>query len=307
MDRLQAMTTFVTVVDTGGFASAARKLEVSPSVVSRIVTELEDHLGVRLLTRTTRVVRLTEAGSAYFEDCRRILSEIGEAELSAAGTHGSPRGQLVITAPSLFGRLYVTPIVTDYLLRYPEVDAHCWFIDRVVNMVEEGIDVAVRIGPLANSSLQAVQVGEVRRVFVASPDYLERMGAPAQPSDLDAHRTIGTSGSSASPEWRFIVEDRQVALGVRARLTMTTNDSAIAAAESGFGIARVLSYQVAESVQAGRLRIVLGEYEQARVPVHVLHREGRNAARKVRAFLDMAIDTLRSDRALNPAGDSGIA
>lgn len=299
MDRLQAMTTFISVVDTGGFASAARKLAVSPSVVSRVVTELEDHLGVRLLTRTTRVVRLTEAGSAYFEDCRRILSEIEDAELSAAGTHGSPRGQLVVTAPSLFGRMHVMPVMTDYLTRYPDVDAHCWFVDRVVNLVEEGIDVAVRIGPLASSSLQAVRVGAVRRVFVASPAYLEQRGAPEQPDDLNSHITISTSGSSAPTEWRFVVDGQSVVSSAHPRLNTTTNDSAIAAAESGFGIARVLSYQVADAVREGRLRIVLSTFEQPAVPIHVIHREGRNAARKVRAFLDLAIETLRSNPALS--------
>ena len=299
MDRLQAMTTFVTVVDTGGFASAARKLEVSPSVVSRVVTELEDHLGVRLLTRTTRVVRVTEAGSAYFEDCRRILSEIDDAELSAAGTHGSPRGQIVVTASTLFGRLHVTPIITHYLTRYPEVDAHCWFIDRIVNMVEEGIDVAIRIGQLASSSLQAVRVGEVRRVFVASPEYLAQRGTPEHPDDLTAHTIIMTSGSSVPSDWRFVVEGQSVTSNIRPRLSTTTNDSAIAAVESGFGIARVLSYQIADAVRAGRLRIVLASYEPAAVPVHVVHREGRNAARKVRAFLDLAIESLRANPALN--------
>ena len=299
MDRLQAMTTFVTVVDTGGFASAARKLAVSPSVVSRIVTELEQHLGVRLLTRTTRIVRLTEAGSAYFEDCRRIMTEIEEAELSAAGTHGSPRGQLVVTAPSLFGRLHVMPIVTEYLNRYPEVDAHCWFVDRIVNLVEEGIDVAVRIGPLSSSTLQAIGVGQVRRMFVASPDYLARAGMPGSPDELGAHRTIVASGSSAPTDWRFMVNGQASAAGIRPRLTTTSNEAAIAAALSGFGIARVLSYQVADALREGRLRAVLVPFEQPPVPVHVVHREGRNAARKVRAFLDMAIDTLRSNTALN--------
>ncbi|RKP51951.1 LysR family transcriptional regulator [Pararobbsia silviterrae] len=301
MDRLQAMTTFVAVAETGGFASAARKLAVSPSVVSRVVTELETHLGVRLLTRTTRVVRLTDAGSAYFEDCRRILSEIDDAELSAAGTHGSPRGQLVITAPTLFGRMHVMPVVTAYLSRYPDVDAHCWFVDRVVNMVEEGIDVAIRIGPLANSTLQAVRVGEVRRLLVASPEYLARMGVPTRPEDLHAHQAILTSGSSAPSEWRFGGDAHFMTTPIRARLTATTNDATIAAAESGFGIARALSYQVVDAIRAGRLRIVLAEFAEPAVPIHVVHREGRHAARKVRAFLDMAIDALRSNPALNDA------
>jgi DNA-binding transcriptional LysR family regulator len=272
--------------------------------VSRVVTELETHLGVRLLTRTTRVVRLTEAGRAYCDDCRRILSEIVDAELAAAGTHGSPRGQLFVTAPSLFGRMHVMPIVTDYLTRYPEVDAHCWFVDRVVNMVEEGIDVAVRIGPLSSSSLQAVRVGEVRRVYVASPHYLARYGTPERPEALSAHTTILTSGSSAPADWRFVVDGQPASSHLHPRLSTTTNDSAIAAAEAGFGITRVLSYQVADAIREGRLRKVLASFEQPAVPIHVIHREGRNAARKVRAFLDLAIDALRANAALNDRSDA---
>ncbi len=167
-------------------SSAARKLDVSPSVVSRIVTELEEHLGVRLLTRTTRIVRLTDTGVSYFETSRRILSEIEEAEQSATGAHAAPRGQLTITAPVLFGSAYVTPLAVDYLTRYPEVDLNCWCLDRVVNMVDEGIDVGVRIGELPSSSLQAIRVGSVRRVVCASPAYLEQHGVPQTPNDLAA-------------------------------------------------------------------------------------------------------------------------
>jgi DNA-binding transcriptional LysR family regulator len=299
MDRFQAMATFVTVVETGGFASAARKLDVSPSVVSRVVTELEERLGVRLLTRTTRVVRLTDAGTAYFEDCRRILGEVDDAELAATGTHSSPRGLLTVTAPVLFGKYYVMPVVTDYLARYPETDVNAWFIDRVVNLVDEGIDVAVRIGELPSSTLQAISVGRVRRVLCASPDYLKRHGVPRRPEDLDEHTTILVSGISTTPEWRLHEGDRQVLVRLQPRLTTTTNDSAIAAAAAGFGITRLLSYQVARHLRHGTLQIVLAEFEPPALPIHVVHREGRHAAQKVRAFLDLAIDTLRADPSLN--------
>lgn len=299
MDRLQAMTTFVTVVETGGFSTAARKLDVSPSVVSRIVTELEEHLGVRLLTRTTRLVRLTDTGAAYFEDCRRIMGEIDNAELSAAGTHSSPRGLLSVTAPVLFGKEYVTPIALDYLTRFPEVDLSCWFIDRVVNLVDEGLDVGVRIGELPSSSLQASRVGRVRRVVCASPAYLAREGVPEKPEDLASHTTILSSGVSASPEWRFNAKQDQIVTPLHPRMTTTTNDSAIAAAVAGFGIARVLSYQVANQLRDGTLRIILEAFEPPALPVNVIHREGRHATQKVRAFLDLAIDTLRGDARLN--------
>ncbi len=299
MDRFQAMTTFVTVVETGGFASAARKLDVSPSVVSRVVTELEEWLGVRLLTRTTRVVRLTEAGSGYFEDCRRILGEIDHAENAATGMHASPRGVLSITAPTMFGRLHVTPIVLDYLRRYPDADANCWFVDRVVNLVEEGIDIAVRIAPLPDSSLQAISVGHVRRVLCASPAYLAAHGTPAHPDDLAEHTIITSTGSSAPTEWRMREGERDIVVRTQPRLTTTTNDSAIAAALSDFGIARLLSYQIAEYVRDGRLVIVLEEFTATPVPVHLVHREGRHVTQKVRAFLDMAVATLRADPSLN--------
>jgi DNA-binding transcriptional LysR family regulator len=298
MDRFQAMSTFVTVVETGGFASAARKLDVSPSVVSRVVTELEERLGVRLLTRTTRVVRLTDAGTAFFEDCRRILGEVDIAELAARGTHASPRGVLSLTAPVLFGRLHITPIVLDYLSRYPEADANCWFIDRVVNLVDEGIDVAVRIAELPDSSLQAIPVGRVRRVLCASPAYLAAHGTPTHPDDLDAHTIIASTGSSSPPEWRLYDGGRPVIVRTRPRFITTTNDSAIAAALADFGIARLLSYQIAQHVSDGRLVTVLAEFEPPPLPIHLVHREGRHVTQKVRAFLDLAVATLRENDSL---------
>lgn len=299
MDRLQAMTTFVAVAETGGFSSAARKLDVSPSVVSRIVTELEEHLGARLLTRTTRIVRLTETGVSYFDDCRRILGEIEVAEQAATGEHSAPRGQLTITSPVLFGAAYVTPITVEYLTRYPEVDLNCWFLDRVVHMVDEGVDVAIRIGELPSSSLQAIRVGSVRRVVCAAPAYLEQHGTPQTPDELSAHTTIATSGSSSSPEWRFNADRQPVVMRLQPRLTTTTNDAAIVAAAAGFGIARLLSYQVAHHLRAGTLKVVLAEFEPPPLPINVVHREGRHATQKVRAFLDLAIDRLRADSSLN--------
>lgn len=299
MDRLQAMKTFVAVVEFGGFTAAARKLDVSLSVVSRVITELEAHLGVRLLTRTTRVVRPTDTGAAYFENCRRILGEIEEAELSAAGTHAAPRGHLVLTAPVLFGARYVMPIVVEYLQRYPEVDVSTLLLDRNVNFVDEGVDVAVRIGELPSSSLQAVPVGRVRRVVCASPAYLEAHGTPQTPDDLIHHTLIQTTGIAATPEWRFVHDGEPLAVRFRPRLATTTNDSAVAAAIRGLGLARLLSYQVADELWDGKLRVVLAGYEPPPQPIHVIHREGRHAMQKVRAFLDLAIDRLRADKSIN--------
>jgi len=299
MDRLQAMTAFVAVVDSGGFASAARKLNLSPPVVTRAVTELEERLSLRLLTRTTRVVRVTDAGARFAEDCRRILAEIEEAETTAAGTHAAPRGTLTLTAPVLFGQLYVTPILVSYLQRFPEVDAQCLFLDRVVNVVEEGIDVAVRIGELPDSSLQAVRVGGVRRVLVASPAYLQARGVPRRPEELVDHTIVSAAGVNPVSEWRFSDAGKSLVQRLQPRMRTTTNDSAIAAALAGLGITRLLSYQVAAHVRAGALQPVLEEFQAAPLPVHVVHHEGRRATQKVRAFVDLAVQRLRGDAALN--------
>lgn len=299
MDRLQAMTAFVTVVDCGGFASAARKLGVSASVVTKAVAELEARLGLRLLNRTTRMVRVTDAGARYADDCRRILAEVEDAERAATLAHTLPRGTLTLTAPVLFGHLYVTPIVVKYLQQYTEVDVQCLFLDRVVNLVEEGLDVAVRIGELPDSSLQAIRVGRVRRVLVASPSYLKARGKPSRPQDLDDHAIISSGGVTPMLDWGFAKGGKAIAQRVHPRMKTTTNDSAIAAAVAGLGITRLLSYQVASHLQAGTLRTVLEEFEPAALPIHVVHREGRHATQKVRSFIDLAVDILRADRSLS--------
>jgi DNA-binding transcriptional LysR family regulator len=298
MDRLQAMTLFVAVVDAGGFAPAARALQVSPPIVTRAVADLEDRLGVRLLSRTTRVVRVTEAGARYAADCRRILGEIEDAEDLAGGTPSAPAGRLCLTSPVLFGRAYVMPIVTQYLQQHPQVEADCLFVDRVVNMTDEGMDVAVRIGDLPDSSLQAIRVGSVRRVIVAAPDYLARAGTPSHPDDLDGHTLVSTSGGTTSVDWRLQDGGRPLHCRLKARLTTSNNDSAIEAARRGFGLTRVLSYQVAALVEAGALVPLLQDFAPEPLPISVVHREGRLATHKVRAFLDLAIATLRADPSL---------
>jgi len=298
MDRLQAMTAFVTVVDCGGFASAARKLELSPPVVTRAVAELESRLGLRLLTRTTRVVRVTEAGARFADDCRRILAEIDNAEVAASGTHAAARGTLVLTAPVLFGQQYVMPVLVDYLQQCPEVDAQCLFLDRIVHLDEEGVDVAVRIGELPDSSLQAIQVGRVRPVLVASPAYLHARGAPKQPADLDQHTLVARGSASPEIDWPFVEGGKPITRRLRSRLRTSSNDSAIAAALAGFGITRLLSYQVAEAVHRGELQVVLEAFQTAALPIHVVHREGRRATQKVRGFIDLAVETLRAHPAL---------
>ncbi|HEV6965609.1 LysR family transcriptional regulator [Roseateles sp.] len=298
MDRLQAMEIFVAVVEHGGFASAARKLDLSAPVVTRAVAELEARLGVGLLTRTTRKVRVTEAGARYAEDCRRILADVGEAESATSGSRSLVQGTLSVTAPVLFGNLHVTPIVTDYLQRYPDVDAHCVFVDRVVSLIDEGLDVAVRIGELPDSTLRAVAVGRVRRMLVASPAYLARQGRPQRPEDLAEHVLIQPTQVVPYPEWRFAEGGRPLVQRIRPRLRTTTNDAARSAAVSGLGIARLLSYQVADALAGGELLPLLEDFETAPLPVNVVHHQGRHMTQKVRAFVDLAVDGLRANPAL---------
>jgi DNA-binding transcriptional LysR family regulator len=217
----------------------------------------------------------------------------------ATGTHAAPRGTLSLTAPVLFGQLYVTPILVRYLQQYPEVDAQCLFLDRVVNVVEEGIDVAVRIGEMPDSSLQAARVGRVRRVLVAAPAYLKAQGVPQRPEDLIRHTIASASSVTPVSEWRFNDGGKPLLQRLQPRMRTTTNDSAMAAAVAGLGITRLLSYQVAAHVRSGALQVLLENFEAAPLPVHVVHHEGRRATQKVRAFIDLAVDTLRGDPALN--------
>lgn len=299
MDKLQAMSAFVAVAETGGFAKGARKLKLSPSAVTRAVSELEAKLGIQLFIRTTRVVRLTEAGEQYVHDCRRIFEELRAAEDGLAGDALEPHGKLTITSPVMFGRMFVAPLVAAYLHRHPRVEVSCLFLDRVVNLVEEGIDVAVRIGDLPDSGLVATAVGRVRRVIVASPGYLARLASPQVPADLRKHTLISATGVSPLSEWDLTVEGKSVRLPVRPRATTTTNDAAIALAEQGVGLARLLSYQVGPQLRDGRLKTVLESFEPPPLPVHVIHLRGRKSVSRIRAFTEMAVSALRRDKTIN--------
>lgn len=300
MDRLQAMNVFVAVADAGGFAGAARCLAMSPPAVTRAIAALETAIGSRLLIRTTRHVRLTDAGGRYLDDCRRILAAIGEAEASAAGSHARPTGVLTVTAPILFGRLHVLPALTGFLAAHPDVEGRALFLDRFVHLVEEGVDVAVRIGDLADSGLVAIRCGAVRRVVVGAPAYLADQGRPESPADLGRHRVVGLSHAGSST-WQF---GSKVSVPVRPRLSCNVNEAAIAAAADGWGLTQVLSYQVAEAVADGRLEVVLDRFEVEPLPIHVVHVEGSSASAKVRAFVDHAVRHLRADAVLNPLGAS---
>jgi DNA-binding transcriptional LysR family regulator len=298
-DRLYLISVFVAVVDANGFAGAARNLGVSPPAVTRAIAELENQLGVRLLIRTTRVVRVTEAGARYVEDCRRILLTLAEADEAIGGMHGHPKGKLILTAPVLFGSRFVTAIVSEYLQRYQDVSVSCMFLDRLVNMMDEGVDIAVRIGELPDSSMQAIQVGKIRRLICASPAYLERYGIPTSPDDLSEHSIISASGASTAIEWRLREAGKMRTIKLNARMATTTNDSAIVAAAAGLGLTRLMSYQAADQLRSGLLKTVLVEFEPEALPLNLLHREGRMASPKARAFLDLAIERMRNDPALS--------
>jgi len=292
MDRWQAMRVFVKVAETESFARTARELHLSAPAVTRLVAALEELVGARLLVRTTRSVRPTEAGARYLQDCRRILADIGEAELAAAGHYAKPVGTLTITAPLLFGQLHVLPLVLDYLERYPQMRARTFFVDRPVNIVEEGMDVALRIGHLPDSGFTAIQVGGMRRVVCAAPGYLATHGVPTTPAALHDHRILACQSAWASPEWRFAGGQRVV---VDPLLLCNTNEAVITAAKRGQGLTRALHYQVAPALAEGSLQIVLAEHEEAPLPIHLIYPEGRQAAAKVRAFIDLAVAALRDN------------
>ncbi len=298
MDRLQAMGVFVGVAEAGGFAPAARRLNLSPPTVTRAVAELEERLGCRLLHRTTRSLSLTEAGERYLADCRRILSEVEEADRQAAGIHAAPRGRVSVTASVTFGRGVMAPILFDLLDRYPDLTVSAFFVDRVVHLLDEGIDVAVRIAELPDSSLTAVRVGSLRRVLCAAPGYLAARGRPREPADLKDHDIVSLVQMAPGGEWSFETDGKAQAFRPSSRLLVNTADAAIAAALAGRGITRVLSYMVAPEVKAGRLELLLEDHEPPLVPVHVVHKETGQTSARVRAVVDHLVQHLRRHPAL---------
>ncbi|MGH8386775.1 MAG: LysR family transcriptional regulator [Pseudomonas sp.] len=298
MHRFQEMQVFAAVAQEQGFSAAARRLGLSAASVTRAVAALEQRIGTQLLTRTTRSVFLSEAGQRYLEDCRRILAEVQEAEDSAAGSHAQPRGQLTITAPVLFGELFITPLMVSFLKQFPDVTINAQLIDRVVSVVEEGVDVAVRIGELPDSNQHAIRVGEVRRVIVASPEFLASHGRPRHPQDLVQAPIIATSAIGQLRSWPFLEGDEPLSVRTEPRLVVTANQAAITAAALGLGYTRVLSYQVAGKVEAGELEIILSDFEMPPLPIHVVYQGGRKAATRIRSFVDFTVKALREHPAL---------
>ncbi|WP_028216560.1 LysR family transcriptional regulator [Paraburkholderia oxyphila] len=294
MNRLDAMAILVVVADAGSLSAAARRLDMPLATVSRKVGELESHLKTRLFHRTTRKLALTDAGSAYVAACRRILEDIGEAERAATGEYAAPKGELVVTAPIAFGRLHVVPVVAEFLAHYPEIDINLLLTDRVVHLMDEHADVAIRIGELPDSTLVATRVGTVRRVICASPAYLATHDVPTQPADLAGHACITFEALASMRAWAFGSGKSEQSVPVHPRLAVNTADAAISAAILGVGLIRVLSYQVADAIRANQLRIVLDAFESAPLPISIVHAGQAPLPLKLRAFLDFMSPRLRA-------------
>ena len=299
MDRLQTMSVFVAVVEEASFAAASRCLNMSPPSVTRAVSNLEERLGARLLHRTTRSLQLTDAGTRYFDDCRHILSNIEEADEHASGTHAAPRGLVSVTASVPFGGMVLAPVLNSLLDRYPDISLSVMLVDRIVHLMDEGIDVAVRIAELPDSTLSAIRVGQVRRALCASPEYLAKNGRPKTLEDLSNHELIDFTNMAQSGEWLFCKDGKVEHFKPKARLHVNKADVAISAAIAGRGLTRVLSYMTLEHIKAGALEFVLEDYEQPAIPVHIVHKETGRTTARVRAVVDHLIEHLRKSPALH--------
>jgi DNA-binding transcriptional LysR family regulator len=297
MDRLEAMRVFVSALDEGSLAGAGRRLGRSAPAVTRAINALEGHVGARLLDRTTRMIRLTEAGERYAAACRRVLVDLEEAELQAAGERAAPRGLLTLTAPVVAGTRLLRPLVDAFLDEQPEVQVRMLLLDRVVSLLDEGVDLALRIAHLPDSSLIALRIGSVRQVVCAAPSYLAQHGVPQEPGDLAGHRCIAQIHPLAGELWTFppIAQgSRPRQVRVKPRLMASSVEAAIASAVDGHGLVRALCYQVADEVRSGRLQLVLTDSEPEALPVHLVAPEGRLSVAKVRAFADFALPKLKA-------------
>lgn len=293
MDKLDSMTVFLSVVEAGSFSAAGRKLGMPLATVSRKVSDLEAHLKARLLNRSTRLLTLTDPGRDYVVACKRMLDDLNEAERAISGEYTMPKGELIITAPLVFGRVHVLPVITEFLATYPDVDVRLIQSDRVAHLLEDHIDLAVRIGELPDSSLQATRVGMIRRVVCASPNYFSQHGTPEQPTQLREHRCITFDGLMSSNAWGFPIDGVDTFVPVHSRLIVNTAEAAIDAAIADAGITRVLSYQMQTAQNAGLLAVALHAFEPEPVPVSLVFSHQRRLPLKLRAFLDFAAPRLR--------------
>ncbi|MGD1870154.1 MAG: LysR family transcriptional regulator [Neomegalonema sp.] len=294
MDRFREIEAFVTVAQEGAFSAAARKIGLSPASLTRLISGLEERLGVRLFNRTTRRVSLTDDGRRFFGDAEHVLQALNAAEAAASGSSDAPTGLLRVTAPTIFGQRHLAPILRDFLDAHPQVRAELLLLDRAVDLIEEGIDVALRIGELPDSSLIAKRIGAVRRVVVAAPSYLDADGEPKEHSDLRAHQIVHFSGGAATLDWEFVAAGRRTVVRINPRLVTNTLPAALDAARDGWGVARSLSYQVRDDIASGRLVQVLRPFDDRAMPIHFLHAEGRQASPRTRRFIDLAAPRLRS-------------
>lgn len=294
MDRLDAMAVLLAVVETGSLSAASRALHSPLPTVSRKISELEAHLGVRLVTRTSRKILLTEAGESYVAAAREILGRVEEAERRASGEYIAPRGDLTMTAPIVFGRLHVLPVVTDFLKAFPDINIRLIMSDRSASLADEQIDVALRISRLAESNLIATRLGAIRTTVYANPDYLKRHPRPLHPRDLDGHDCIAFEGVLSHRFWTFRDGTQDISVTIRTRLSVNTAEAAVDAAASGLGVTRVMSYQAKRAVEAGLLVPLLEEFEQEAAPVHLVHLSQGLMPLKLRTFLDFAAPRLRT-------------
>lgn len=293
MDRFQSMSAFVAVIEAGSFSAAARKLGMPLATISRKVSELEDHLRVGLINRSTRKISLTEPGQDYYETCRRLLDELGEAERTASGEYATPRGELVITAPIVFGRLHLTPIAVDFMKRFPEVELRLLLDDRIVNLHDEQVDLAVRISDMPDSGLVAARIGTIRHVICASPAYLKAHGTPRHPADLITYDCVTRTKLAVPDAWPFRVGDVVKPFPVHRRLAVTTAEAAIEAVLQGAGLARVFCYQVAQARRDGKLVTILEDFAPEPFPLSLIYAKSRLIPLKLRAFLDFAVPRLK--------------
>ena len=293
MDRLEAMTILVAAVDAGSLSAASRQLRIPLAKVSRRVSDLEEHLGMRLLLRGPRKLVLTDAGHDYIASCRRILADIAQAERTAAGEYRAPQGELIISAPAILGCMHVVPVVVDFLQTYPDIRVRLQLTDRNVNLLEEHVDLALRFGELPDSSMIATRVAVLRQVLCASPAYVKVRGAPTKPEDLESHDCVSYEGFWTGNYWAFGTNATAQVIRVSSRLVVDSSEAAIIAATAGAGIARALSYQVEDLVAAGSLVALLEAHEPALMPVNLIYPSQRQVPLKLRAFLDFSVPRLR--------------
>jgi DNA-binding transcriptional LysR family regulator len=294
MDRLESMSILVIAAEAGSLSAAARRLGTPLTTVSRKVSELEAHLKTRLLNRSSRRLTLTDAGRSYVADCKRILEDVREAERAASGEYSAPKGDLIITAPIVFGRLHVLPVITAFLKAHPDIDIRIVLADRMVNLLEDHIDLAVRIGELPDSSLVATRVGAIRRVVCGSPAYFAARGTPKSPGELDTHDCVTFEGLMSPNTWTFTTGKSETSVAIHSRLIVNTAEAAIDAAIAGVGVTRVLSYQIANAMRADALALALEEFEPPPWPVSLVYAGQRLLPLKLRAFLDFAVPRLKA-------------